>query len=68
MTQKYWQDKHQEYLKTSWIDKQSIFARQILEYLREIIDGLFESVILDNKGTTYKDKIKILIRFVGRKI
>jgi len=68
MTQKYWQDKHQEYLKTSWIDKPSIFTRQILEYLRKIIDGLFESVILDNKGTTYKDEIKTLIRFVGRKI
>lgn len=32
------------------------------------ISGLFEPLLLDNKGETYKDEIKTLIRLVGRKV
>lgn len=36
--------------------------------LEKFIDGKFEPIVLDAKGETYKDKIKTLIRFIGRKI
>lgn len=32
------------------------------------INGLFEPLLLDNQGETYKDEIKTLIRLVGKKI
>jgi len=38
------------------------------DYVRNLSDGFFETVILDNHGESYKDKIKTLVRFVGKKI
>lgn len=38
-----------------------------VDYLQDITNGLFEVVIADAKGETYKDEIKTLVRFVGRK-
>ncbi len=38
-----------------------------LEETRYFMNGLFEPVLLDNKGETYKDGIKTLIRLVARK-
>jgi len=35
--------------------------------LSEFTRDLFEIIILDNKGRTYKDEIECLIRFVGKK-
>ncbi len=34
--------------------------------LKNVIGELFTPIILDNKGETYKDEIKSLIRFVGK--
>lgn len=39
-----------------------------VEYTKQFIDGLFAPLLLDNKGETYKDEIKTLIRLVGRKM
>lgn len=39
-----------------------------VEETKYFIDGLFEPVLLDNTGETYKDEIKTLIRLVARKI
>ena len=50
-------------------DAKSIQKRYFsVESLKVFIKGLFESLLLDNKGETYKDDIRTLIRFVGRKI
>jgi ubiquinone/menaquinone biosynthesis C-methylase UbiE len=38
-----------------------------LDFLLQFTDSYFETIIADNKGETYKDKIKTLIRFVGKK-
>jgi len=38
-----------------------------LKYLHQITDQYFETVIADNHGETYKDEIKTLVRFIGRK-
>jgi ubiquinone/menaquinone biosynthesis C-methylase UbiE len=38
------------------------------KYLRKFIDRKFNTVVLDDEGETYKDRIKTLVRFVGRKI
>lgn len=37
-----------------------------VDYLRDVTGELFTPVILDNKGETYKDMIKSLIRFIGK--
>jgi len=37
-------------------------------YLKKLAKGKFKTILIDNKGETYKDEIKTLIRFVGRKI
>lgn len=37
-----------------------------VEYLEKITKGLFIPIVLDNKGETYKDDIKTLIRFIGK--
>lgn len=37
-----------------------------VDYLKDATGGLFTPVILDNKGETYKDEIKTLIRFIGK--
>ena len=37
-------------------------------FVEELIEGLFEPILLDAEGETYKDGIKTLIRFVGRRI
>ena len=39
-----------------------------VESLENFTEGKFETIILDNKGETYKDEIHSLIRFVGRKV
>jgi ubiquinone/menaquinone biosynthesis C-methylase UbiE len=39
-----------------------------LKYLKEKISGKFEPLVIDTKGETYKDEIKTLVRFIGRKI
>ncbi len=39
-----------------------------VEETQQLIEGLFEPLLLDNKGETYKDEIKTLIRLVARKI
>ncbi len=39
-----------------------------VNYLKDVIKGLFEPIIEDNKGETYKDEIKTLMRFIGKKI
>jgi ubiquinone/menaquinone biosynthesis C-methylase UbiE len=39
-----------------------------IEDMKNVTIGLFESLVLDNKGETYKDEIKSLIRFIGKKI
>ena len=39
-----------------------------LESFHELIDKKYEIIILDENGETYKDRIKNLIRFVGKKI
>lgn len=38
-----------------------------VDYLRELIDGLFEPLLLDTNGETHKDEIKTLVRFIGEK-
>jgi len=38
-----------------------------VEETKYLIDGLFEVTLLDNKGETYKDEIKTLIRLVALK-
>ena len=35
--------------------------------LKELVNKDFETYVLDAKGETYKDEIKTLIRFVGKK-
>jgi len=37
-----------------------------VDYLKEITSASFVPLILDDKGETYKDEIKTLIRFVGK--
>lgn len=37
-------------------------------YLKKFIEERFEIVLLDDRGETYKDSIKSLVRFVGKKI
>lgn len=37
-----------------------------VDYLKDIASKLFTPIVLDNKGETYKDEIKTLIRFVGK--
>lgn len=37
-----------------------------VDYLKDVTGELFTPVILDNKGETYKDEIKTLIRFIGK--
>ncbi|NQV12604.1 class I SAM-dependent methyltransferase [Candidatus Uhrbacteria bacterium] len=37
------------------------------EYAKRMTSGLFEPILLDAKGETYKDDIKTLIRFIGSK-
>ena len=39
-----------------------------IESMKKFIESLFEIIILDNRGEAYKDKIKTLIRFIGKKI
>ncbi|MBI4099813.1 class I SAM-dependent methyltransferase [Candidatus Microgenomates bacterium] len=39
-----------------------------LKYLEQSVSGKFTTIVADNKGETYKDKIKTLVRFVGKKI
>lgn len=39
-----------------------------VEDTEQFINGLFAPLLLDNKGETYKDEIKTLIRLVGRKM
>lgn len=39
-----------------------------VEDTRHFLDGLFNPLLLDNNGETYKDEIKTLIRLVARKI
>ncbi|MCC7004402.1 class I SAM-dependent methyltransferase [Candidatus Nomurabacteria bacterium] len=49
-------------------DPKSIVKRYFsVDSMKKFTCDLFTSVILDNKGETYKDKIKTLVRFVGRK-
>lgn len=38
-----------------------------VEYLKELTENLFEPLILDNRGETYKDEVKSLVRFVGKR-
>ena len=38
-----------------------------IEHVKDFTDGLFEFIILDNRGQTYKDEIKTLIRLVAKK-
>ena len=38
-----------------------------VESLSTFTDGLFEPLLFDNKGTTYKDDIYTLVRFIGKK-
>lgn len=35
--------------------------------MRDFTEDLFEEIILDNQGKTYKDDIETLIRFIGKK-
>lgn len=37
-------------------------------YCKTLIKGLFDPILLDNNGETYKDQIKTLIRFIGKAI
>lgn len=37
-----------------------------VDYLKDVTGELFTPAILDNKGETYKDEIKSLIRFIGK--
>ncbi len=39
-----------------------------VDSMKQFTEGLFEPIVLDNKGITYKDDIDTLIRFIGRKI
>ena len=39
-----------------------------VEETQQLIQGLLEPLLLDNKGETYKDEIKTLIRLIARKI
>ncbi len=39
-----------------------------VEETKQFIDGLFDPILLDNKGETYKDEIKTLIRLVAKKV
>lgn len=44
-----------------------IFKRYFsIEYLEDVTRGLFEPIVIDNKGGGHKEKISSLIRFVGR--
>lgn len=36
--------------------------------LTKFVEGLFETSVLDEKGSTYKDSESYLVRFVGRKL
>jgi SAM-dependent methyltransferase len=36
--------------------------------LKDATENMFETVVLDNKGETYKDEIKTLVRYIGKKI
>ena len=38
-----------------------------VDYVKKITEGFFAVIIADAKGESYKDDIKTLIRFVGRK-
>lgn len=38
-----------------------------VDYLKDVTKDLFNPVILDAKGETYKDEINNLIRFIGKK-
>ena len=38
-----------------------------LEYLKKLTRDKFKTIIVDDKGETYKDEIKTLIRFIGKK-
>lgn len=38
-----------------------------LDDIKDLSGGLFDVLMLDNKGETYKDSVKSLIRFIGRK-
>lgn len=51
-------------VKSSWEAKHRTY---ISEDLNEFTDELFDPVILDTKGETYKDKIKTLVRFIGKR-
>lgn len=37
------------------------------DYLKKFIEGKFKIVLLDDQGESYKDRIKTLVRFVGKK-
>ncbi len=37
------------------------------DFLHQVTDEYFETIIADNCGETYKDQIKTLIRYIGRK-
>ncbi len=39
-----------------------------LDYIEKSVSGKFEAMIMDKKGETYKNKIKSLIRFIGKKV
>jgi SAM-dependent methyltransferase len=39
-----------------------------IEYFRQLIGNKYQIIILDENGETYKDAIKNLVRFVGKKI
>jgi SAM-dependent methyltransferase len=55
--------------KDYYLDPEGVYKRYFsVETLEEFTKGKFETVVLDNKGETYKDKINSLIRFIGRKI
>lgn len=52
-----------------YLDPKDIVKRYFtIEHLETFISDKYEPIIFDDKGETYKDKIKCLIRFVGRKI
>lgn len=39
-----------------------------IAYMTEVTQGLFETILLDANGETYKDEIKTLIRFIGKAV
>jgi len=52
-----------------YFDPKGIVKRYFtIEHLETFISDKYEPIIFDDEGETYKDKIKCLIRFVGRKI